>query len=211
MSSLLRRIRIIGLGLVAQGVALGVALGGGLSSALPAAAEPGVTGDRILLGQSAALSGPTALLGLGMRLGLRAAFKEANDAGGVQGRQIDLISLDDGYEPDRAIDNTRKLIDDRGVFALIGAVGTPTSAAAQPIATVKGVPFIGAFTGAGLLRDPQLTYVINLRASYDQETEAWVKHLTEDLGIRRLRSSTRMTVSAGPACWEPSRPFRPAG
>jgi ABC-type branched-subunit amino acid transport system substrate-binding protein len=72
------------------------------------------------------------------------------------------------------------------VFALIGAVGTPTSAAAQPIATAAKVPFMGAFTGAGFLRNPKLENVINVRASYDAETEAWVKHLTEDLKISKI-------------------------
>ena len=72
------------------------------------------------------------------------------------------------------------------MFALIGPVGTPTSAAAQPIATAAKVPFIGAFTGAGFLRNPKLENVINVRASYDAETEAWVKHLTEDLKISKI-------------------------
>src|SRR5437763_8505896 len=96
------------------------------------------------------------------------------------------MSRDDGYEPDRAIDNTSHLIKVDQVFALIGEVGTPTSKAAQPIATAAGVPFIGPFTGAGFLRDPSLGTVINVRASYDQETEAWIEHLTNDLGISRI-------------------------
>jgi ABC-type branched-subunit amino acid transport system substrate-binding protein len=72
------------------------------------------------------------------------------------------------------------------VFALIGEVGTPTSQAVQPIATEAGVPFIGPFTGAGFLRDPALGNVINVRASYDQETETWIEHLTTDLGVSRV-------------------------
>src|SRR5262249_59944277 len=72
------------------------------------------------------------------------------------------------------------------VFALIGPVGTPTSAAAQPIASAAKVPFIGAFTGAMFLRNAKLENVINVRASYDAETEAWVKHLTEDLKIKKI-------------------------
>ena len=104
----------------------------------------------------------------------------------MHGRKIKLISVNDGYEPDRAIAATKKLIEDDKVFALIGPVGTPTSAAAQPIATAAKVPFIGAFTGAGFLRNPKLENVINVRASYDAETEAWVKHLTEDLKISKI-------------------------
>jgi branched-chain amino acid transport system substrate-binding protein len=151
-----------------------------------AQAEPGITEQTILFGQSAALDGPAAALGLGMRDGIAAAFKEVNDAGGIEGRKVELMSADDGYEPERAIANTKKLIEADGVFALIGAVGTPTSKAAQPIASDAGVPFIGPYTGAQFLRDAGLVNVINLRASYFQETETWVKHLTEDLGLSRL-------------------------
>jgi ABC-type branched-subunit amino acid transport system substrate-binding protein len=152
----------------------------------PAAAEEGVTSDAIVFGQSAPLAGPAAALGLGMQTGIQAAFEEANRAGGVNGRKLKLISMDDGYEPDRSIAQTKKLIEDDKVFALIGPVGTPTSKAAQPIATAAHVPFIGPFTGAGFLRDPKLDNVINIRASYDAETEAWVAHLTEDLKIKKI-------------------------
>jgi branched-chain amino acid transport system substrate-binding protein len=168
-------------GSLAAAVALGAA-----SLVIPAHAEDGVTADTILLGQAAVLEGPAAALGTGMRLGLNAAFDEINAKGGVHGRKIKLISVNDGYEPDRAIAATRKLIEDDKVFALVGAVGTPTSAAAQPIATAAKVPFMGAFTGAGFLRNPKLDNVINVRASYDAETEAWVKHLTEDLKISKI-------------------------
>ncbi len=132
------------------------------------------------------LEGPASALGLGMQMGLNAAFDEINAKGGVHGRKIKLISVNDGYEPDRAIAATRKLIEEDKVFALIGPVGTPTSAAAQPIATAAKVPFMGAFTGAGFLRNPKLENVINVRASYDAETEAWVKHLTEDLKVSKI-------------------------
>ena len=156
--------------------------------ALPcvARAEPGVSADRITFGQSAAFAGPAAALGLGMRQGILAAFTEANAAGGVNGRRLELVSYDDGYEPERAIANSRRLIDEDRVFALVGEVGTPTSKAALPIATEAHVPFIGPFTGAAFLRDPALDNVINVRASYDQETEAWIEHLTGDLGISRV-------------------------
>lgn len=151
-----------------------------------ASERSGVHPDRIVVGQSAALGGPAAALGQGMQRGLEAAFAEANAAGGVHGRTLALISLDDGYEPDRAIANTNRLIDEHDVFALIGEVGTPTAKAVQPIATEHGVPFVGPFTGAGFLRDPDLRNVINVRSSYDAETEAWVAHLTGDLAITRI-------------------------
>ena len=151
-----------------------------------ARAENGVTADTITFGQAAVLEGPASALGLGMQKGLNAAFAEINAKGGVHGRKIKLISENDGYEPDRSIAATKKLIEQDKVFALIGPVGTPTSAAAQPIATAAKVPFMGAFTGAGFLRNVKLENVINVRSSYDAETEAWVKHLTEDLKISKI-------------------------
>jgi ABC-type branched-subunit amino acid transport system substrate-binding protein len=153
---------------------------------IAAQTEPGVSDNRIVFGQSAAFEGPAAALGLGMREGILASFNEANATGGVNGRRLELVSYDDGYEPEKAIANTKRLIDEDGVFALVGEVGTPTSNAAQPIATEAGVPFIGPFTGAAFLRDPSLGNVINVRGSYDQETEAWIEHLTTDLGVSRI-------------------------
>jgi branched-chain amino acid transport system substrate-binding protein len=153
---------------------------------LAARADPGVFDDRIVFGQSAALKGPAAALGLGMRDGIVAAFQESNATGGVHGRKLDLISYNDGYEPEMAIANTKRLIGEDKVFALIGEVGTTTSKAVQPITTEQGIPFIGPFTGAAFLRDPSLTNVVNIRASYRQETEAWMEHLTTDLGLSRI-------------------------
>ena len=146
---------------------------------------PGVFDDRVLFGQSAAFSGPAEALGTNMRLGIEAAFHEANEAGGVHGRMLELTSLDDAYEPEAAVTNTQQLIGD-GVFALIGAVGTPTSRSATLVAAETGVPYIAPFTGAAFLRDPEWANIINLRASYAQETEEMVERLTVDLGIERI-------------------------
>ena len=155
-------------------------------TATPEAGTPGVSADRILFGQSAAFEGPAAQLGQNMRLGILAAFQEANDAGGVNGRRLDLVSLDDAYEPEAAIANTRHLIEEDQVFALIGAVGTPTSRSATPIAAEAGVPYIAPFTGAAFLRDPAWNNIVNLRASYNQETEEMVQRLIQDLGMTRI-------------------------
>ena len=148
--------------------------------------DVGVDSERILFGQSAALTGPVGQAGREIRLGILAAFREANLRGGVHGRRLELISLDDLYEPANAAENTQQLIGEHGVFALIGAVGTPTSRSAVPIAEEAGVPYIAPFTGASLLRVPDLRVVVNLRASYYQETEEIVAHLLEGLGIRRI-------------------------
>lgn len=151
-----------------------------------AVAADGVTGNAILFGQVAALQGPAKDLGEGMRQGILAAFAEANRQGGVFGRVLELKSLDDGYEPERTIEATKKILAEDKVFALIGAVGTPTSKASMPIATAAKVPFIGPFTGADFLRNPYNRYVVNIRASYFEETEAWIEHLTKDLGISKI-------------------------
>ena len=124
-------------------------------------------------------------LGGNMRLGVLAAFEEANREGGVQGRMLRLQVRDDRYEGEAAVVNTRELIA-HGVFGLIGAVGTPTSNVAEPIASDARVPYIGAFTGASLLRREDQRHVVNLRASYDQETEEMVERLTTDLGFSRI-------------------------
>ena len=159
-----------------------------VSQALTGAKETlGVTPDAVEFGQSCALSGPAKALGEGMRLGITAAFEEVNRAGGIHSRRLRLTTLDDRYEPEAAIANTDRLIDQKQVFALIGAVGTPTSKAAEPIATEAGVPYVGAFTGAEFLRDARKRpTVINVRASYYQETEEMVERLTRDLGVKRI-------------------------
>jgi len=149
-------------------------------------AEDGVTDGKIIFGQVAALTGPAQDLGQGMRQGILAAFGEANHSGGVNGRILELKSRDDGYEPEKTVEATKASLEEDKVFALIGAVGTPTSKAGQPIATGAKVPFIGPFTGAEFLRNPYNRYVVNLRSSYFEETEAWIDHLTKDLGISRI-------------------------
>ena len=147
---------------------------------------PGVSSRQILFGQSAAFSGPASELGANMRRGILAAFDEANRQGGVHGRFLTLVSLDDAYEPEAAIANTLLLIEQEEVFALIGAVGTPTSRSATPIAAEAKVPYVAPFTGAAFLRHPNLPNVINLRASYNQETEEMVAQLTGELGLERI-------------------------
>ena len=146
----------------------------------------GVSADSVLFGQSAAFSGPASELGKNMRLGIQAAFAEANRNGGVHGRRLDLISLDDAYEPEAAVTNTQQLIGGDRVFALIGEVGTPTSRSATPVAAAEQVPFIAPFTGAAFLRDPEWRNIVNLRSSYNQETEEIVARLTTDRGVERI-------------------------
>ena len=149
------------------------------------AQSPGITPTAVTVGQSAAFSGPAAQLGIQMRDGVKAYFDHVNAQGGINGRKVQLATRDDQYESKLAADNTRKLIEEDRVFALIGYVGTPTSAAALPIFTEAKVPFIGPFTGAELLRSPFNRYIFNVRASYYDETDKIVEQLLT-VGMKRF-------------------------
>jgi ABC-type branched-subunit amino acid transport system substrate-binding protein len=157
-----------------------IAAGAGATLALPARAQAG----RILLGQSAAFSGPAAELGKQFKIGADLMFEKINAKGGVNGKAIELRAMDDGYEPDRCATNTRKLIDE-GVLALFGYIGTPTGLAALPLATAAKTPFIAPFTGAQALREPFNRYAFHVRASYYDETAEIVKQLTA-IGLKRI-------------------------
>ena len=152
----------------------------------PASAEPGVNDKTVLFGQSAVFSGPAARLGKNMRDGILAAFKEVNQKGGVHGRTLKLVSLDDFYEPEQAAQNTRRLIKKHQVFSLIGGVGTPTSQAVLPIVSEVSIPYIAPFTGAEVLRGKNQKYVVNLRASYNQEIQYIVDRLVSQLNKKRI-------------------------
>eukprot|EP01112_Ceratiomyxa_fruticulosa_P013290 TRINITY_DN3733_c0_g1_i2.p1 TRINITY_DN3733_c0_g1~~TRINITY_DN3733_c0_g1_i2.p1 ORF type:complete len:1125 (-),score=163.63 TRINITY_DN3733_c0_g1_i2:30-3404(-) len=153
---------------------------------------------NITFGQSAAFSGPSSLLGLEMRKGILASFHEVNMNGlippGIFGDvcssytdaiQLNLISYDDGYEPTSAANNTAMLLD-QGVFALIGEVGTPTTNAALPLFEAENCPLIGPVTGSMSLRNPYNPLIVNLRASYVDETASMVNYLTNQMGIAKI-------------------------
>lgn len=154
----------------------------GLSGAwlwLPAGARAAAPAAReIVIGMSAALSGPSAQLGRGMRLGVNAYLKKVNDAGGVFGRRLRLVVLDDSYQAEPVGHNMQRLIDEAGVLAVVGSVGTAGAGVAAPIANARHVLLFGAFSGADLLRrTPPDRYVINVRASYAEETAVMVRGL----------------------------------
>lgn len=148
-------------------------------------AENGVTDKEILIGQFAAISGPAALLGQRMQLGMQAYFTAVNAQGGVNGRSIKLVTRDDGYEPEKAAAAVKALIHEDKVFALAGSVGTPTGIAALPIVSAEQVPLVGMFTGAQALREPFNRQVFHVRASYFDETERIVQHLTT-FGVKKI-------------------------
>jgi branched-chain amino acid transport system substrate-binding protein len=147
-----------------------------LAALSPTQAQDGVSAAEIKLGMVNVQTGPASGLGKGMRSGAEAVFKAVNAKGGVNGRKISLLVGDDGYEPNKAVDETLKMIEEQKVFSLFGYVGTPTSNAVLPIVKEMDVPLVGAFTGAMSLRQPVTKQVFNVRASYDDEAETLVAH-----------------------------------
>ena len=159
-----------------------------LAAALVAAAAqaqvPGVSTTTVRIGQSTPLTGSNAELGNDIRNGALAYFRKVNDAGGVHGRRIELVTLDDGNQVPRAEANTRKLVEDEPVFALFGYPSATLSRPALPFVEKHRVPFIGPFTGA----DPMRVFnkhVYNIRASYADELEKIVDHF-QSLGVQRF-------------------------
>ena len=147
-------------------------------------ADPGAGSDALVLGQSLPLSGPSAQLGLDYQRGALAWFEEVNRRGGIHGRPIRLVSLDDQYEPAKTLENTRQLLQRQDLLALFGYVGTPTTKVALPLIEQASVPLVAPMTGASLLRRPDLEMVFNLRSSYRLEIEAMVDELVRDANHR---------------------------
>ena len=175
------RRRPLVISLVALGTLLAILLVGGLLYSLFFSKHEG----EILLGMSGPLNGPSKELGRDMELGIKIYTRYINDQGGVHGRKLKLVALDDGYEPDAALDNMRDLHEQRNVFAVIGNIGTPTAMLTVPYAVENKLLFFGAFTGAKVLRkDPPDRYVFNYRASYEEETAKIVEYLVESRKVR---------------------------
>jgi len=154
--------------------------------ASPGFAESGVTDGQITVGMSTVLTGPASFLGTSFKAGAEAYLKMVNESGGVHGRKIKLIVYDDGYEPGRAVPNVVKLINEDKVFCLLGNVGTPTTMAIKPIITQEKVPLFAPFTGAEPFRHPIVKYILNYRASYNQEVEEFIKGMVDVLGFKNI-------------------------
>jgi len=147
---------------------------------------PGVTSTEIRLGSSLALTGHAGYLGTQTLRGAEAYIRSVNDNGGVHGRKIVIKAQDDSYDPPRCLANTQKFIIENDILALFCYVGTPTTVKVLPMVEEAKVPLIGMFTGANGLRQPFNRYVVNIRASYYQETGAAVRHMVEDLNIKKI-------------------------
>ena len=151
---------------------------------LAAAAVPAQQGNTIRLGQTLPLSGPLTELGTEYRDGAQTYFKWINSKGGVHGRKVELLTLDDGYVVDRTAENAKKLLDE-DVFAFFGMFGSANYAALLPLINERGIPSIAPYTGADSLRSANSPTTFWLRASYGDETEKIVDQLTT-LGINRI-------------------------
>jgi branched-chain amino acid transport system substrate-binding protein len=163
-------------------VAVPIAAALTLAASQAAAQQPGVTADKIVLGQAAVFTGPAAQLGIQMRNGVKSYVDFVNEKGGVHGRKIEVVYEDDKYEPAVATTASQALIDKHKVFALLGYVGTPTGVAHLKVTTAAKVPLVGMFTGAEVLRAPMNRYVFHVRASYYDETEKMVEQVVSTGG-----------------------------
>jgi len=148
-------------------------------------AESGITDSTITLGQSAPFTGPIGNYGMQLKDGANVYFEYVNKNGGIFGRKISVISLDDGYEEEKAVANTKTLIEGNKVFALFNYYGTASTTAAMKVFSAAKVPLFGTISGASALRTPVNRYMFNLRASYNDETAAIVTQLTS-LGMKNI-------------------------
>ncbi len=154
-------------------------------------AEPGISDTKITIGMSGPFSGTNGAYGVDMRTVIQTYFDQVNKAGGVGGRRLELVALDDGYETDRTVANTKALIDEKNAFALLAFYGSsPTTEAMNKVFGPAKVPLLGTISGAGTLREPisqnpNSRYMFNVRASYADETEAIVNQLVS-LGLKNI-------------------------
>lgn len=156
-----------------------------------AGAEPGISDTKITIGMSGPFSGTNGAYGIDMRTVIQTYFDQVNKTGGVNGRKLELVALDDGYETDRTVANTKALIDEKNAFALLAFYGSsPTTEAMNKVFGPARVPLLGTISGAGTLREPisqnpNGRYMFNVRASYADETEAIVSQLVS-LGLKNI-------------------------
>lgn len=146
----------------------------------------GISEDEIRIGSSLALGGHAGYLGTQMLQGAMAYINKINSQGGIHGRKIRLIALDDGYDPTRCLFNTQQLILEEQVFCLFSYVGTPTTVRIIPLVNEAKIPLLGMFTGANRLREPVNPFLINIRASYYREIQAAVELFVEEQELDRI-------------------------
>ncbi len=143
-----------------------------------AQADATVTGNTIVIGQTAALAGTLSTLANSLSSGIKAHFEQVNSTGGVNGRKIKFVQMDDTYNAEKAVANVNKLIQEEKVFALLGVFGTPVAGAIMPIIEKERVPLIAPYTGADSIRKEFKRYHFTISASYAREIEKMVEHLS---------------------------------
>lgn len=167
------------------------AVGAFVFSGLGWANDPGVTDTTITIGMSAPFTGPNGAYGIDMQQTIQAYFAQINKTGGINGRKLDLIALDDGYETERTVANTKTLLQEKNSFALLAYYGSsPTTEAMNNVFGLAKAPLVGTISGANTLREPIATnpnsrYMFNVRASYADETDAIVDQLVS-LGLKSV-------------------------
>lgn len=148
------------------------------------AQEGGLSGKSLTIGCSAALSGPLAGFGTDLRQGAEAAIAQINARGGVHGRALQLHMVDDGYVPQRTIDNVKQMLGQGSAFALLSCVGTPNNTAILPMVEEAGIPYVAPLTGASSLRK-NARNVFHVRASYTEEVQRLVQRLM-GMGVKEI-------------------------
>ncbi len=150
-----------------------------------AAAEPFISAKHVTFGSSLPLTGPLGGSGKEHTMGLQAAFAAVNRAGGVNGRELRLITMDDAYVPARSAANVKQMIDENSVLGLISQVGTPNTGAILPLIEKVGMPLVGPITGSGAVRNAQLRNVFHVRPSYGEEVTRMVDQLVR-MGLQNI-------------------------
>ena len=149
-----------------------------------AQSEPGISKDTIIVGRSAGMTGTIASRMKPVTEAMQAYFDHVNSKGGIYGRKIQFINLDDGNDPKRAAENTRKLVEEKNVFTLFAQSGTPQTQAVMPIVLEREVPLVGTSSGAESLRKPN-KFLFHLKASYGDEFFKVARHM-KTIGINRI-------------------------
>ncbi len=161
--------------LIAGALFIGVAEGQAAESA----------GGTIKIGMVNDQSGPNKEAGRSMKVGVDAYFKAVNDKGGVNGKNLELICLNDQYIPDKTVDGLLKLIEEK-IFAVVGTVGTSNGVSIMPIVKEYKLPFVAPRSGASTFRRPVTHEIINIRASHQQEIDRLVDLLVREGGAKRF-------------------------
>ena len=176
-----------------------------LNSRAVAAAEAALSARHVTLASSLALTGILAGSATDISAGLQAAFRNANRGGGVNGREIKLLTMDDGYVASRTADNAKEVIASGSALAMLSGQGTPNHAAMLPLTEAAGMPVVGPITGADSLRQEKYRFTFHVRASYRDETRRLVQQMNA-MGLKDL-AIVYLDNAYGKKCWAANEAF----